>query len=455
MQLWTRPFDNPIRSLTALFVVWKSLILVIACCSPGPGYDTSTSLLLPTLESGEGRKLPAIAQHLVGRLTRWDAFYFVKAASRGYLFEQEWAFGWGFTRIIALGTAGLEKSGVAHYDGMEAVVAICIAHVAHFLSVLLLFSLTLAIFPGSTTRFAFSAAALHIISPAGIFLSAPYAESSCALFAFAGCLAFAKSFTSERLSATAKHDLLLCGSGVLFGISATMRSNGILNGLLLLEEAFRVLLSLKVDFRMARIRRLIASGLGGLSVAVGFLVPQYISYRDFCREEGVASLRPWCTKPLPSIYTFVQEHYWNVGLFRYWTLSNLPLFMLAAPMLVMMSMSGVWGLGSNRQVQVQHATNKQPKRAEEGFPILRNLAISQLLLTLVTFTTAHVQIITRISSAFPVWLWYSTVSSEKGNALVGNVAKFTVIVVNKPNSAQHRFDIFKLKAECLKMLNSP
>ncbi|TVY27600.1 GPI mannosyltransferase [Lachnellula hyalina] len=428
MQLWarSRPFDNPIRSLAALFVVWKCLILVIACCSPGPGYDTSTSLLLPTHESGEGRNLPTIVQHLVGRLTRWDAFYYVKAASRGYLFEQEWAFGWGFTRIIALGTTGLEKIGIAHYDGVEAVVAICIAHFAHFLSVLLLFNLTLAVFPGSTTRFAFTTSALYIISPAGIFLSAPYAESSCALFAFAGCLAFAKSFTSEQPSTTAKHDLLLLGSGVLFGMSVTLRSNGLLNGLLLLEEAFRVLLSLKNDFQIARVRRLIASGLGGLSVASGFLLPQYISYSDFCREEGVAILRPWCTKPLPSIYTFVQEHYWNVGLFRYWTLSNLPLFMLAAPMLVMMTVSGVWGLSSNRQVQ--HATNKLPKRAE-GFPILRNLATSQLLFTLITFTTAHVQIITRTSSAFPVWLWYSIMSSEKGNSLVRNMAKFMVMYV--------------------------
>ena len=95
-------------------------------------------------------------------------------------------------------------------------------------------------------------------------------------------------------------------------------------------------------------------------------------------------------------------------------------------MLVMMTVSGVWGLSSNRQVQ--HATNKLPKRAE-GFPILRNLATSQLLFTLITFTTAHVQIITRTSSAFPVWLWYSIMSSEKGNSLVRNMAKFMVMYV--------------------------
>ena len=327
MQLWTRPFEHPIRNLVTFFLVWKALLFVIACCSPGPGYDTSTSLLLHTHGSGEGKALPDIVQYMVGKLTRWDAIYFVKVANRGYLFEQEWAFGWGFARIIALVTAGeqdhdpkskrlliifpgLEKVGMFHYEWAEALVAICIAHFAHLLSVLLLFSLTLAVFPGSTARFAFSAAALHIISPAGIFLSAPFAEGSCALFAFAGCLAFAKSFTPERQSAAAKHDFLLFGSGILFGISTTLRSNGILNGLLLLEEAFRILLNLKDDFRIARIRRLIASGLGGLSVAAGFLLPQYIAYNEFCREQGVITLRPWCTRSLPSIYTFVQDHYW-------------------------------------------------------------------------------------------------------------------------------------------------
>jgi GPI mannosyltransferase 2 len=115
----------------------------------------------------------------------------------------------------------------------------------------------------------------------------------------------------------------------------------------------------------------------------------------------------------------------NLGLFRYWTLSNLPLVLLATPMLVMTSISGIWGLGFGRQGQ--HASNKQPERAEVRFPILRNLAVSQLLLTLLTFTTAHVQIITRISSAYPLWLWYSTVSTGKGNAVVGNLAKFMVM----------------------------
>ncbi|TVY85509.1 GPI mannosyltransferase [Lachnellula suecica] len=427
MELWTRPFHNPIRNLIAFFIVWKTLVLVIACCSPGLGYDTSTSLALATHGPREGRALPAALQYIIGKLTRWDAIYFIKSANRGYLFEQEWAFGWGFSQTIALCSAALEKAGISYYQGIEAVVAICIAHLAHLFSVLLLFNLTLAIFPGVTARFAFSAAALHIISPAGVFLSAPYAESSCALFAFAGCLTFAKSFPSQRQTTSAKHDFLLVASGVLFGISTTYRSNGILNGLLLLEEAFRVLFNLKDDFGIARIRRLAASGIGGLSVAAGFLLPQYIAYSDFCMETDVAILRPWCNKSLPSIYTFVQDYYWNCGLFRYWTLSNLPLFLLATPMLAVLTISGIWGLRFDSRGKQGSGKQTPAQEVEVAFPMLRNLAMSQLMLTLLTFTTAHVQIITRISSASPIWLWYATVSHGKGNAVVGNLTRFIVL----------------------------
>jgi GPI mannosyltransferase 2 len=204
---------------------------------------------------------------------------------------------------IALGAAG-----IPHYDGLEGLLAIVIAHTAHLLSVLVLFSLTSAVFSEPSSWLAFTAASLHIISPAGIFLSAPYAESSCALLSFIGCLLFPKSL-GDKGPVTASHDMLVLLSGVFFGIATTFRSNGILNGLLLLEEAFRILWSLKSDSRISAFRRLLATGLGGLSVAVGFLLPQYIAYTEYCGNSGT-NTRTWCKRTLPSIYTFVQDHYW-------------------------------------------------------------------------------------------------------------------------------------------------
>lgn len=104
MQLWTRPLDRPLRNLVVLCVAWKLLLLLIAVLSPGTGYDTSASLFSQSV--AEGRQLPLAIQYTLDKLTRWDAIYFVKIADRGYLFEQEWAFGWGFTRLISLCAAG-------------------------------------------------------------------------------------------------------------------------------------------------------------------------------------------------------------------------------------------------------------------------------------------------------------------------------------------------------------
>lgn len=335
----------------------------------------------------------------------------------------------------------LKYLGIPNYNGVEALIAICIAHSSHLLSVLAVFGLTKAVFSESKDDFAFTAASLHVISPAGIFLSAPFAESSCALLSFTGCLLFSKSL-SHREPYTTKHDLLIILSGALFGCATTMRSNGILNGLLLLEEASRILLKLGQTPNSATLRRLVATGLGGMSVGVGFLLPQYIAYSEYCSERIP---RPWCERTLPSIYTFVQDHYWyvsrstrigsanefrNVGLFRYWTLSNLPLFLLGAPMFGILILSSIWALTFDpNSIQASRPAGfKAEGKLHGNSQVLRNLAVTQLLLVLLTATTAHVQIITRISSAYPVWLWYVAAASRNKNSLLGrNFVKFMVI----------------------------
>lgn len=82
---------HPYRTLAITFVAWKAFLLAIAAGSlVGPTYDTSSSLLTASA-TGDGHAGPVA--DLVTRLSSWDAIYFVKAAERGYIFEQEWAFG--------------------------------------------------------------------------------------------------------------------------------------------------------------------------------------------------------------------------------------------------------------------------------------------------------------------------------------------------------------------------
>lgn len=95
--------DYPVRSLTLLFCLWKALIFICVTASPGPGYDTSTTLL-PEVNTGVS-ELSATVKHpaplsIPLRFVRWDSIYFVHIAQNGYVFEQEWAFGYGYTKVL-------------------------------------------------------------------------------------------------------------------------------------------------------------------------------------------------------------------------------------------------------------------------------------------------------------------------------------------------------------------
>ena len=122
--------QNPIRTLLLSFAAWKSLLLLVALCSPGQDYDTSTSLVLThahahpqylqhlqpghEFPSTDITPLPTPLHYIATKLTRWDAIYFTQTAARGYRFEQEWAFGWGLTRLIALVTDCMHHTLLYH-----------------------------------------------------------------------------------------------------------------------------------------------------------------------------------------------------------------------------------------------------------------------------------------------------------------------------------------------------
>lgn len=87
---------RPARTLITVFAAWKLFLILIAAGSTvGPAYDTSGSITLAAASSSNSS-----APTLLARLTSWDAIYFTQAARRGYLFEQEWAFGTGLTLVI-------------------------------------------------------------------------------------------------------------------------------------------------------------------------------------------------------------------------------------------------------------------------------------------------------------------------------------------------------------------
>ena len=90
--------STPQASLFRAFAAWKSLLLAIAVGSGvGQPYDTSTTL-------HNTRDLPPNSEapwDIGSKLTRWDALYFVQTACKGYVHEQDRAFGPGSSWLMA------------------------------------------------------------------------------------------------------------------------------------------------------------------------------------------------------------------------------------------------------------------------------------------------------------------------------------------------------------------
>lgn len=108
----------------------------------------------------------------------------------------------------------------------------------------------------------------------------------------------------------------------------------------------------------------------------------------------------------------------------------MPLFALAGPMLAIMTYSAIWtlGVGSGGQERGngKSFSNTSKTQVHSEAPLtgrlLRSLAAPQIILAILTFLKHHVQIITRMSSGYPMWyLWlahalvegHSLASSEK------------------------------------------
>jgi phosphatidylinositol glycan class V len=99
----------------------------------------------------------------------------------------------------------------------------------------------------------------------------------------------------------------------------------------------------------------------------------------------------------------------NVGLFHYWTLSNVPLFLIAAPMLRLLFVSSMRVLDSQFQPPdrgrpvPRSSVTADSRRNSAVVHHVPELALPQLVLAIMAVTSFHVQVINRLASGYPTW----------------------------------------------------
>ncbi|XP_033638786.1 GPI mannosyltransferase 2-like [Asterias rubens] len=389
--------------------------------------------------------LDRAVQFVIGGWSKWDAAYFLHIAQYGYTEWHMFAFFPLFPVTVRF-LADYVISPIQHMLFLNMslyscvlIAAVTLNIVAFICAAVLLYHLGVCVL--HSERLAYHAALLFCINPASVFMTAAYTESLFAMISFAGML----SLQCNKLVL----------SILLFGLSALVRSNGVVSiGFLLyylMKRHTKMLSNLwNVMNRNNRHKlQLICSVLRSecKHILVSFcLVPcffimlipfalfQMYSFLVICTDvtsifywmerELISHGAPtWCSNTRLLPYAAIQSHHWNVGFLKYYELKQIPNFLLALPMIIL-CVSAIMDYCKQRRKYVSflgiletNAINCERRKnvnfvdhQVEGFCSDQSLVYMAHVTSLLIFgvTCMHVQVITRlIASSCPVVYWYA------------------------------------------------
>ncbi|KAJ2296853.1 ER membrane glycoprotein subunit of the GPI transamidase complex-like protein [Coemansia sp. RSA 2706] len=397
-----------------------SLALALASRAIVGDYDASAQVVLAGTASLPAQAARALAQVVL----RWDSFYFVHIAGSGYTYEQEHAFFPLLPAMMRL-LASTALAPVALVAGEQVALAVAGAVVSNVCFVLAATTLyALGCRTLHNERLAYTAALLFVWAPSNMFMSSAQTESLFAWLAFTALLCIAR----RRYFAAS---LWLCASGLC-------RSNGVVySGFLVWDLVVRREAWDRNQRRIGpmALQALRAAVLVAIS-ALGFVAFQVYGYRQGCLQalHPAHGPRPYCRGLPATMYGFVQAEYWNVGFLRYYTLQQVPNFLLAAPM-VALSVAGVYTyaahdpvrlatLGWRRQRCAAPQAGRRPLAAAFlGDGLLPHITVWAALLA-VAMTTMHVQVVTRFFSSVPAVFWYAAHAAAHGRRAAWAVAGY-------------------------------
>ena len=262
------------------------------------------------------------------------------------------------------------------------------------------------------------ATVLFCFNPASIFFSAPYSESLYSWLSFSVMLMCFDDINSVLII-------------VPLSLSILCRSNGLLNigfvvffGLKMMFNQTTVLSFVTIFLKIVSILIIIAFHFGLMQVynfylfclRKSFNFPDFI--RDFALQNQMVlagnrsndSISPWCNDSPPISYGYVQERYWNVGFLSYYEFKQLPNFLLAAPIVLIILVNSFKYFRRNTAFCVRLGIfNLKPK-------VLRVTQLSDqhqfvfivhaVALTIFAILFVHIQVTTRLLASSSPMLYF-------------------------------------------------
>uniref|UniRef100_A0A8D0UQ41 GPI mannosyltransferase 2 n=1 Tax=Sus scrofa TaxID=9823 RepID=A0A8D0UQ41_PIG len=415
------PLDPSLKEVLGFAVGCRVLTLVLQAFFNAIIPDHRAEAFSPP-RFGPSSSVDQLVEGLLGGLSHWDAEHFLFIAEHGYLYEHNFAFFPGFPLVLLVGTELLRP--LWGLLSLRSCLLISVALLNSLFSVLAALALhDLGCLVLHCPRQAFYGALLFCLSPANVFLTAGYSEALFALLTFSAMaqLERGRSWTS----------------GLLFALATGVRANGLVNvGFLVHSQCQGFFSSLTMRNPLRQLLKLMGSVfLSVLSLGLPFGLFQYYAYTQFCVQGSAHPIPkpllqlaldkgyrvaegnepPWCSWKLPLVYSYVQDIYWNVGFLRYYELKQVPNFLLAAPMAVLVAWA-TWTyvtthpwlcltLGMRR-----NKNNKSLEKPDPGFlsPRVFVYLVHAAVLLLFGSLCMHVQVLTRfLCSSTPIVYWFS------------------------------------------------
>lgn len=446
-----------LRRKVAYFAVCTRLFLLLL--------SVVSDVLLPDHDAGvftsplsQKLQIDQTIAFIFNGTTRWDAQYFLHIANFGYSYENTLAFFPLFPFIVRICSVTLDSLFLGPYVSTSSTILLFSLFLNGFFFVkaaVKLFDLSCEVL--EDIKLAYLSALFFCINPASVFFTVPYTESCFAYFTFSGML-----FSLQNKTLV---------TNLALGLSSLVRSNGIVNFGFIAHKAIKNMVHLTCNKKRGSTFYLINMEyiklcLNAVIFFAPFLLFQIYAYSKFCVEKSEISdvlkfygesnnfimphsdSSPWCNRSIPLSYSYVQNHYWNVGFLQYYKFKQIPNFLLAFPILYLV-LSNVYSfVVQNKSLMISLGLRKSLVTFNgKKFRCEMVVFVFHLLfLAIFCIFFIHIQVSTRLlASSSPAFYWFlacrykiqndfdnNAISSRLGN--LKQMSKYCIV------ETKHNFD---------------
>ncbi|GFR81879.1 GPI mannosyltransferase 2 [Elysia marginata] len=342
--------EAPVSSIVFFSVRSRLAVIIIQFASNLILPDHEADVFNPPVNTSSFTILDSAVHLALGGFRRWDAVYFTHIMQYGYSYENCAAFFPLFPWLVSSAGSLLFQLRILHFSSCILLTSVVLNFVLFVLTSFGLYKLGTTVLKDE--RIAYYSVLFFCINPASIFMTAPYSEVLyfCTLI-----------YALNGLNAGAKY-----AASFLIGLGVFTRSNGLVGTAFVLHSIAKSFLASAYYLHsfhdksntFAFVRKITVLGFKTAQEVVvctflcvsPFAIYQYFIFLKFCEspseivEPSIAAYgrqlgyhlqgdKPssWCRNQVPLSYSYIQLQHWGVGFLEYYTLKQVPNFLLALP----------------------------------------------------------------------------------------------------------------------------